>query len=256
MAGRSTLPSLVAIRRALKVVRRPVGSAATTINPSKRPYTGILAEPMSFKISPFLESRPHWYPGDDSDWAAEVEPVIAREDAAWRERLIALGRWYGIELDQDPHPFDRYHRLVFELAEAHVPAFDIAEELGARLPGKGAPPVLGGAQIIRFAACVHDALAAGLNSDGAIAARVRSRVEFTVPRRGRSPRKVAKPARVPLTRQTATHLVKLMRSGWRDVLGGTASAYQFHVVTLALVSEQGYDMVPNWAVVFGFHSAK
>jgi hypothetical protein len=105
---------LVAIRRALKVVRRPVGSAATTINLSKRLYSGILAEPMSFRISPFLESRRYWYPGDDADWAAEVEPVIAREDAASRER---------------------------RLAEAHVPAFGIAEELGARLPGKGAPLV-------------------------------------------------------------------------------------------------------------------
>jgi hypothetical protein len=180
-----------------------------------------------------------------------VEPVKAREDDAWQKRLIALGRWYEIELDQEPNPLDRYHRLVFELAEAHVPGFGIADQLGARLPGKGAPPVLDGAQTIRLAACVHDALASGVDSNGAIAARARSKVNFTVPSRGCGPRKGGKIGRVQLPRQTATHLVKQMRTAWRDVLGGTASAFQFHVVSRALVSVQGHDMVPDWAVIFG-----
>ena len=240
----ASLSALVAIRSAVKVARRPLGSAAVTKVPRKRQhYSGILARPMSFRISPLLERRPHWYPRDDAVWAADVEQAVVREDDAWRERLIALGRRYGIELDREPNSLDPYHRLVFELAEAHVPGFAIAEELGARLPGKGAPSVLGGAQTMRLAACVHEALAAGVDDDGAIAKIALLKGDFTVPRRGCGPRKGGKPGPVPLSRQTATNYVKEMRRAWRDVLDGSASAFQFRVVILALVSQRGYDMV-------------
>src|SRR5262245_6230409 len=90
MARASAVSSLVAIRRALKIANRPAVSEAATKVPRKPRYSGILAKPMSFRISPFLQRRPHWYPGDDADWAADVEPVVAREDQAWWERLSAL----------------------------------------------------------------------------------------------------------------------------------------------------------------------
>jgi len=181
--------------------------------------------------------------------AATVEPLIVHEEEAWRQRLAALGRRYGIELDQGPDPFDRYHRLLFELATEHVPGFAIADEPGGRLPGKGAPNVLDRLQTIRFAGCVYDALAAGMTSNGAIAVRALSRLDFTVP--GKKGFR-----RVQLARSSATHLVKEMRSAWRAVLGGCASAYQFHVVCLALVSNEGYDTVADWAVIFGLRPAK
>ena len=43
-----------------------------------------------------------------------------------------------------------------------------------------------------------------------------------------------------------------MRSSWHDVLKGNASAFQFYVVLLALVSKKGFDWVPDWGVIFGF----
>src|SRR5262249_39640522 len=112
-------------------------------------------------------------------------------------------------------------------------------------------PVLGIAQTIRLAACVHDALATGEDRNGAIAARALAKVALTVPSRGCGPRKKGKSGRVPLKRQTAAHLLKEMRGAWRAVLDGCASAYQFHVVSLSLLSEQGYDPVPDWGAVFG-----
>jgi hypothetical protein len=206
---------------------------------------------MSVRMTGYLQRRPHWYPGDDADWAAHVEPVILREDQAWQERLIALGRWYGIDLYKEVDPFDCYHRLLFELAEEHVPGFAIGHELGAKLPGKGAPPVLDTGQTIRLAACVCDALSTGEQRDGSIAKMALAKVSLDVPRRGCGPRKGGMPGSVPLKRQTATHLVRQMRRAWCDVLNGCASAYQFQVLTLALVSQCGYDMVPDWAVIFG-----
>jgi hypothetical protein len=45
-----------------------------------------------------------------------------------------------------------------------------------------------------------------------------------------------------------------MRTAWRDVLAGTASAFQFHVLSLALVSEKRLNIVGDWAVIFGLRS--
>jgi hypothetical protein len=240
----------MARRRALKVALRPTNSAAATVIPAKRPYSGILKQPMSFRISPFLERpRPYWYTGDDASWAADVEPVIAREGQAWLDRLIALANWHGVELNKDPDHSDCFHRLMFELAIAHVPGFAIAEELGGRLPGKGAPFVLNRAQTISLAVCVHDALVAGLDGDEAIAVRALSREDFMVPRRKET-------GRVPMKQSSATHFVKEMRSAWRDVLGGCASAYQFQVACLALASDERYDVVRDWAIIFGLRATK
>src|SRR5262245_9765513 len=128
MASRAAVASFVAIRRALKVARLPLDSAAAPEVPTKTRYSGVLAQPLSFRIWPFLQRRPHWYPGDDADWTADVEPVIAREDQAWFERLTALADWYGIELNKAPSYSDCLHLLLFELAGAHVPGFAIAEQ--------------------------------------------------------------------------------------------------------------------------------
>jgi hypothetical protein len=52
-----------------------------------------------------------------------------------------------------------------------------------------------------------------------------------------------------MPRQTASYLVKQMRSAWRDALDGRASAFQVQVVFLALLPED--EWLPDWSVIFG-----
>ena len=132
---------LLALEIARELQKTPTAREASG---QKLPASGLLAQPMTKHIGSLLgRGKPNWYPGTDESWAADVAHISGREGQEWRDRLIELARWYGIELYTDPDPSDQWHRLVFALARDFVPCFAVSRDLGARLPGRGAPSVLG-----------------------------------------------------------------------------------------------------------------
>ena len=166
--------------------------------------------------------------------------------------MSALARWFGIELNREPNPYDCLHRLAFALAEAHVPGCRMGHHLGSKLPGGGAPPVLTVGQTTIFGHLVQEALVAGVTKNGDIATLAREKFAFTVPRRGSGPRKRGNPGKRSLPRQTAADHVRQMRAAWEDVVirrKATATSFQFLVVSLALLPDQ--ILATDWGVVFG-----
>jgi hypothetical protein len=244
----ASLRVMVGIMNALSVARVLNGSP-TDFQDRGINYSGVLAQPMSIHFAHLLErGKRSWYPGSDEDWAADAEQIRNREEHALKTRLSALGQWYGIKLDLEPNALDPWHQLAFALAEAHVPGLDVGRELGAKLPGKGAPPALNSGQIVSFGKLVHEALNAGVRDDGAIARLVLEKGYIQVPNRKSKNRD--NPGDKPLPRQTARSLVRQMRDAWKAVVNGKATSFQFAVVHLALIRDRIHD-APDWGVVFG-----
>jgi hypothetical protein len=216
-------------------------------------YSGVLAQPMSVPIGYLCKRRkPYWYTGNDEAWAAQAAAIINREEDELEARISALARFYGISLSPEPDWSDGWPALALALAEAHVPGFAAgrAYNLVAKLPGKGAPPVLTTEQTLLLARCVYDALITGVSEDSAIASLARRNADIIVPSRGRGPRKRGTRGGKPLSRQTARHLVEQMRGAWEGVVNRRATAFQFGVVVLALTSRPGHGF-PDWGVIFG-----
>jgi hypothetical protein len=249
----ASLRVMVDIMNALSVAR-VVNGTPTDFQGRDTNYSGVLAQPMSIHFAHLLErGKRSWYPGSDMDWAADAEQIRSREEHALKTRLSALGQWYGIKLGPEPKAFDPWHRLAFALAEAHVPGLAVGRELGAKLPGKGAPPVLNSGQIGSFGKLVHEAVNAGMRDDGTIARLVLEKGYFQVPNRKAKNR--SNPGDKPLPSRTARHLVRQMRQAWKAVVNGKATSFQFAVVHLALISDRFHDASPpDWGVVFGLRA--
>jgi hypothetical protein len=208
-------------------------------------YGGVLAEAMPIQIGQLLKDRkPDWYPGSEASWRSDVEAIRQRENLAWRARELALADHYGIRLDGEPSPGNRWHELALALAQAHVPGFrfELAEKAPKTRP-KGAAPMMSDNQIVCFAAFVCRSLKAGRSRDSQI---VKDVLETNQKEKllmfGKSSSKKNWRAKQPIGRQTAGRLLRQLRDAWCAVQKGEANAFQYCVVSLAL---QTGDR-PNW----------
>jgi hypothetical protein len=199
-------------------------------------YPGILAEPLPIQIGLLLpETKPLWYSGGDHEWKADRATIRQSEERAWRARERALAEYYGINLEDEPEVHNRWHELALALASAHVPGFRYhTAEAAPKSSMRGAPPTLTEEQIFYLAALVARSLKRG--------ERRFSKIVHDVMTDNKAKPIILMPARKkgsgvppsPVTHPTARRLIKQMLVAWIAVLDGTAVAFQYRVIFVAL----------------------
>jgi len=215
-------------------------------------YVGMLAKPLPIQVGHLLPvERPHWYAGTDNDWKSEVARIIEREDQEWFARVGALAEHYGVQLDKKLLDLDnRWQHLALRLAQAHVPAFrfDLADS-NPRSARRGAAPVMTDKQIFCLGAFLCRALKSGISRDDI------PRLARAILETNNQEKLVILPARKgaaqkPIGRPTASRLIEEMLSAWSSVKDGTANAFQYRVVRLALLCGDWPDCREFWSLIF------
>lgn len=220
---------------------------------------------MHVQISPELNGAepPDWFPGTDEAWAAIVARIRRREDREQSARWQAIGKFYGIAIDGPPVGDDRWQLLARALAVAHVPGLACGE-LGSRAKAIGKRPVrLPRYSTLVFAMMVHIALQAGHSTPHTIARFVveylrklaANNIKLLRVRRPKISQATYEKSRRESVRQlpfeTVRYLVPELRCAWQAVCRGTATTFQYQVVSLA-VNHRKYLPMPKraWQDIF------